>query len=415
MIKPGLAGAALATILALAGSGAAQPNPGDFVVGDGHRIGLVDRTSGRTTTLAVVSQGGTFSAMAMSADNKSIWAILLQGHPTLRYEWLSIAPGSGARTTLTTLSAPPPFAPMHGLPVDQDGSVVVGVSAHLLRLSGTVKTLAKVAPPLYFVAAVAIDADNRDDLVNTIDWTLSRNTLLRVDRRTLTVTTLVTIPGQPTETFQHDARTGHFWTTAGLVRLNTHAVLLDARSLAVVTAFRAPDARAIAVDPETGSLFVTNDGYVTHYSRSGVVLRTWYVPGFLELTRIAVLHGRELSGRGSVTPASSYSVQLSFPSSPSAPYCAALSFSGLRPGIQVGSVTIPIRPDPLFFLTACRSLPGLTSRFAGRLDAAGSATAGFWIPSSIPRGTVITFAAIALNPTRAEGIDAAGALTLMVQ
>jgi hypothetical protein len=52
MSKPGLAGAALATILALAGSGAAQPNPGDFVVGDGRRIGLVDRTSGRTTTLA---------------------------------------------------------------------------------------------------------------------------------------------------------------------------------------------------------------------------------------------------------------------------------------------------------------------------------------------------------------------------
>ena len=83
--------------------------------------------------------------------------------------------------------------------------------------------------------------------------------------------------------------------------------------------------------------------------------------------------------------------------------------------IAIGGQTLHIAVDGLFLATACGALPGFTTGFATRLDATGAGTATWSIPSFIPLGTRYTFVAVALNAGLPDGIDASGALAVIVE
>ena len=90
----------------------------------------------------------------------------------------------------------------------------------------------------------------------------------------------------------------------------------------------------------------------------------------------------------------------------------AVSLAGLRPGISVGAETINIRPDALFWLSACRNLNGLTRGFNGTLDATGAGSASIFLPPAIPAGLPITIAAVAVNPGKPGGLDLTRSVTV---
>jgi hypothetical protein len=83
---------------------------------------------------------------------------------------------------------------------------------------------------------------------------------------------------------------------------------------------------------------------------------------------------------------------------------AALSL-GLRPGIGLSDGrTVHLAVDPLLLLSL-GGLPGITTGFAGVLDAAGRAAGTITLPPGFPPGVRIFVSAVAVNPALSLGLD----------
>jgi hypothetical protein len=83
------------------------------------------------------------------------------------------------------------------------------------------------------------------------------------------------------------------------------------------------------------------------------------------------------------------------------PYLLLGSLSGIRPGIAVGPVRVPLNPDSWFDFTLAspNTFPLVNS--AGRLDASGRAAAAFALPPGLPReleGIRFDHAFVVLDP-----------------
>jgi hypothetical protein len=318
--------------------------------------------------------------------------------------------GTGAITTISFVGLDPGIT-RAALALDQDGSYVVALRLSLLRVPrlGGVSTIAKF-PTQSDATGLAIDPVNGDYVVTRT------NEYLRVDRTSGAVSTLLHV-NRFNRDLELDLRSGHFWTIIGGDVHLIHRVTGQTLQTIYAGTYGGPD--VLTVEQDTSRIFVGGSvgqkSVVVGFLPNGKAYRGWSFGTNLDSPLGLHLFGaRRLSGYGSALPGSTYSLDLRFPASPGATYCCALSFAGLRPGIAIGGRKIHVQVDPLFHATACGRMPGLTTGFIGQLDASGAGQASFRILSSLARGTQITVAAAAVNPTLPDRIDIAPSITVVV-
>jgi hypothetical protein len=158
--------------------------------------------------------------------------------------------------------------------------------------------------------------------------------------------------------------------------------------------------------PWNGNVYHGNEALVDVYDSSGTHLRRClYQPPFNSPPPVTIYHfgltldrSRHLAGEGRASPGGRYSLRLSFPYSPGAPYQIFAS-RGLRPGIALPGAHLYLEPDDLFTLSITGS--PIFSGFSGTLDTQGVATASVNIPP-IPSlvGRRIFFSVLAWDPAR---------------
>jgi len=382
----------------------AQLYPGDFVAFSGGVIYGVFAQNGKVMTLANMMNtfGPLVLAIRPAPKNAGVYALVDRD----RYQnnsssvLLSVTPAGVAKTILWLGSWTP-----NGLAVDVDGSILFSNIAapyvsNLLRARGsTVSTLGQVP---VIARHIRIDADTGDYLVSGLESAIHGH-ILRVDRKTYRVTTIRTYTGYaPPSIIDYDQKTGHIWHVGTLIHRDSGVPL---------RAIKAAGPWALFVEQDTSNILFAHQGAIQRRAPDGAVLRTWSTPS-LTFFGLCKLGERKLSGEGSIRPGNVFKVHLRFPQSPWASYCAALSFSGLRPGLAAFHKTLHINPDPLFWLTACRDVPGFTSGFAGRLDAAGAGTLTIRLPSGLTQRLGITVAAVAFNRALPAGIDCGASITV---
>ncbi len=102
------------------------------------------------------------------------------------------------------------------------------------------------------------------------------------------------------------------------------------------------------------------------------------LPSFVvsSVSQVAVEGSRHLSWH-MVTPPNGRRMLISAPSRPGAAYTAAFSLTGVRPGIPIGSRTVPLVPDTLTALCLAGGIPGVIQNTVGVLDANGEANVTF--------------------------------------
>jgi len=115
------------------------------------------------------------------------------------------------------------------------------------------------------------------------------------------------------------------------------------------------------------------------------------------LVAFGPVHAHGVPGVGSAHP-----IFVSSPAHPAKAYALAASF-GTRPGIPIGSRTVPLNPDLLFFLS--QALPTVFKNFAGTLNLRGQAVAVLDIPAAPAlRGLSLYVAGLILDPAAPQGI-----------
>jgi len=394
------------TLALVADSGAAQLQPGDLIATTPDLV-AISRSTGRLTTLVAATQNYGFVDVQIAPGNRALVAFKGNYRNDPPTALVRIDVKSRAQTTIVVL-------PKGGLfqwhfVQDQDGSYVVSVSNALYRTSGN--QLLPIASGLWgHVRSIEVDWDV-GHYVGSLHHFPAFFGVMVVNRINHVVSTFVygsqsTIPPD----YQaFDQKTGALWASYGW-----HAILLDGFRILQTIVFPGT-AGHITVDQVSSDIFVPVGDRIIRYTQSGTALLTMGPYPGVSFGTVAVWGSRKLSGAGSCRPGSTYQVTLDFPQSPHALYCAALSLSGMRPGLKIGSGTVHIVPDPLFFATLCGRLPGLTTGFAGRLDASGRGHASFRILPFVPRGTVLTFSATAWNASLPGAADLSGVLTVVVE
>jgi len=356
------------------------------------------------------SPNALITELEMANGNDAVRGLLqapLNTPPQAKVWFVEIRPATRQLTTLAQV--PSPVGGSDGLLLDQDGSYVVGVSSSFMY---------RITPdnrvhPLAYKPGI-VEGMTRDD--DTGDYIVAANFLLSYLARVNPVSGLLTTL-HSSNTFgigsvHFDQRTGGFWVRYWM---GPNEIQLIDRAGVIQNRIKvAPGVWDFRIDQRTSELFFLDGGLMKRTSPTGTVLRTW--GPFSTFVGAFVLYGsRKTSGVGNAKPGSTYRITLRFPESPRAAYCGALSLTGLRPGIPLPGERIHIVPDWLFSMTLCGRLAGLTQGFSGNLDASGSASAAFQIPSSLPRGIVLTFAAVAFNPQKPNGLDFGASSTVCVR
>jgi len=392
---------------------AAQIRPGDFVVGSNSPsypgLGVVDAVTGRITRF--VTTHYLVSHLTLAPTNDAVIAAADDVPCTLDDPLLyAFDPGTGSLTTYARVTVHDSICGNGGLFVDQDGSLIYAhQESHRTGIwrfqkgSGARLTLID-----WVVRAMTRDADTGDWI---FDAELNQQgALLRFSGNRITTIGA----GGRAYGILHDQATGHFWS------IHYTGILLRDRSTGLTLRTVNPPgfgATFAAIDDVTGE-FYTITGYYNYIARiaaNGSVLRVWGPFTNVRLSGLVIWGTRTIAGSGSVTPGSTCNVTLSFPRSPRAPYAAAVSLAGLRPGPKLPYGALHIAPDALFWTTLGRDIPGLTHGFSGLLDHRGRGALWFRVPEAVPRGTVFTLAAAAINPARPLALDWGRSWTVAVQ
>jgi hypothetical protein len=404
MARPAL----LVSLLTLAGASLAQIAPGDWILSDASNAsaGLfrVDPTTGQVSTITAGQPAGTFNAVFMDRNNVDLAAVLTQLNGP--FHIVSCTP-LGVLTTIVALGTGP-FATDAVL--DQDGTFVgLSVGGGGLWRSDPVtgRTTLLVPTGNRIQAGVCIDGDTGDYILAFAAGFASLGELLRVDRRTLAVTTIVGGLGT-LSSVDFEPSTGDFVVSDfGFVKvLRVHR----SGAWSIVNTSFPPDAQAVRVDPETGNLLTGGGGVVGLMTPAGVVLRSHTPPlTNLTITGLELYGSRKVSGAGPATGGSAYPIRFAFPLSGGRAYVGALS-TGLRPGFPLADGTgrtIQLDVTSPLFPISIGGLPGATTGFAGVLDGAGHASGSILIPAGFPPGVRVFVSAVALHPGLPSGLDTA--------
>jgi len=395
------------------GLASAQLLPGDWVVTEartepqpafvwGGIVSIRPSTGASQTFIPSPPSGFTdlFPQVLMAADNRDLLAV----HVNFSGEEIERMTPSGTRTTLVSL---PGFSTLDGLDWDQDGNPVCLFRSNFPLIGrvagGAITTL--VARPVWNLASneLVVDPDTGDWWITTYELAFPfGGFLLRVGRRSGAITTIASHPAG-LFSLAAEPHTGTFLA----VSEPDGNVLRFTRTGAVTTVTATLGASSIAVDRETGNLLVGRFNSVSLATPSGTVITTHAMgPTVLRRARhVAVYGSLEISGSGPATGGSLYRLSLAFPGSPGRNYVLALS-TGLRPGIPFpDGRTLHLDVTSPLFLATLGGLPGITTGFAGALDAAGRAAATVLIPGGLPPDLRFFVSGVAVNPGAPSGLD----------
>jgi hypothetical protein len=385
----------LALALALAGAlSPAQPRVGEFVLSaTGTKAGLHYTSTVPPFQFVKTLTGGALSCVRLAPDSTSLYC----GMADFPHCILKVG-ASGSVSTLATL--PDGYAPT-GIEFDQDGSCLIAadgsMNTAIFRLSGSYLSTWVTAGGTW--NGIARDLDTGDFVVGEH----GAGRLLRIDRLTRKVTTVASGLGLGSVTgVACIPETGCFAVSR---RGTSYGLAIVDRKGRIARQVAIRDAEGVCVNETTGNLHVVAYGVILTTSSHGDVISTRNHTGF-GFTGVEVYGNRALFLNGSGAVGREQTVSLRFEKSKNATYLCALSF-GIRPGIALsGGRTLSLAPDPIFFLTLGRNIPGVTRDFLGMTNrSTGGALARFTLPKSFPVGTCIYVAAAALNAAEPDGLD----------
>lgn len=378
----------------------AQPNPGDYILGDLGSRGIfsIDRVTGAVSTVATGFTTGFINWVVMDFNNSDMVAV-----SGTNYGALYRVTRTG---TIITVAAVPGNTSPNGIEVDEDGTYVVSGSdsvrlSILVRITGggAVSSVLPGAPN--FLNNVIIDRDDGDYMLALFRTGL----LLKTDRSSLAVTTLTSGMGN-VSAVDFDPRTGNYVVSS----FGPSRCFIIDKTGTTVTSFSLPHDHAVKVDDEAGTLHAAGFNGAGEYSMTGVAIKTFGPHSPMRWTSLDVYGSRKVSGSGPGMAGTTYTLHFSFPlSGPGATYIGALSLAGQHPGIQVpGGRRINLVPDNLTFLMLrLGNLPGLTSGFLGTLGVNASALALIHLPRFVPPGIRIFATAVAVNMGMPGKLDVA--------
>jgi len=410
-MNPGAVFVALAGLsLTIAVPGLAQPRPGDYVLGyrgsNSSRwdLAYLDRSTGKLTSLTWSNE--KTAIVTMARDNRDLRSVSYQYPGYL----LNTTP-AGVRSTVLKLPGHTILDMAVAMELDQDGNYLIAqLPLHVFLAIGSALQTITTTSLADIVRGVTIDQDTGDYILATTSSTMTIGNLLRINRfdrrRTTLASGSVNVLGWEVH---FEPRTGGFVVhcSNGLCRVDR-----SGRPTSVVST---QNIRAFSIDPETGHLHcLVGYSLVTEYSPQGKAIRTFNSGGNWDC--IELYGSREICGRGTAHPGSTYTLDLSFPAAGAGKtYVAALSLSGLRPGISLADGRrINIVPDALFFQTLKGDIPGVTQGISGRLGAGGAATVILTLPRGIPPGVRIRATAVALDGASPLGLDTANTWSFSV-
>jgi len=388
-------------VLTPSGRAAAQPLDGELILASTGGNQGVFYTSSRSLGLTSIAGTSTLwvSAVAPAYHNDGVMILTTLGSGALFR-----IPPSGPPQRVVGF---PGLAP-RDLVLDQDGSWLAPATNAIYRLSGSQLTTWVTGPGGW--DAITRDGDTGDFVLTDVPG----GRLVRVDRVTRQFTTIASNLGANLLTgVAYNPTDGRF----GVTRANSRTGLVivgwrtSSRTYVSIT-----DAGAVAVHPWTGRYLVgTYDGRVFSVAPDGAVVSIRTFAGNYLFRDVAVYGSRNLSLLGSGGRGTTTTIALRFPRSPARAYCAAASL-GSRPGIALpDGRRLMFAPDPLFFTTLCRDIPGLTEGFIGTLGRSGTATAKLTIPGIVPDGTRIYLVAAAVNPSLPGSLDVSNVEVLKVR
>lgn len=197
------------------------------------------------------------------------------------------------------------------------------------------------------------------------------------------------------------------------IRDSSRGLALYQRGSPIVRFTASGGAQALKYDRDNDELVVVaSSGAVRRYSTSGTLNRTSVRSGW-RFRSVDIWQDRELeivSGGARGGPAT---IRVALPRSAGRTMCLAASF-GIRPAIQLNGVQLGLRADDLFFLTACKDIPGLTSGFVQTVKATSN-LATLEIPAVAPIGLRVYVAAAAVNPQLPGGFDVSNTGLIVVR
>jgi hypothetical protein len=387
-----IARAALSTMilaLGLCALAGAQPKMGDILIADNtsKQIVYIDRSSNLVQTLAS-GLPKTPISMTMARNNADL--IVLGGTYVF-----NVTP-SGQLTTVVDTGAA--NGANNGCGLLQDGTYAI--SASIYGKAGYVKVVdpvAKSVSTLYQASlshfrSLDVNEDNGNVLV--CRWDVSGD-LFEFDMVHRTLRTIKSgfygLNGVDVEPASGNYVCSLHYSTGGIQVISPTG--------SVVSTIRTPWGNGVKVDDATGHyLYVNGTGSsaintVTEYDRKGTAISTYGPFTGYDIKFVDVYGSRQVTGSGSATPRSAYTVDFCFPGGAGTTYVGALALSQ-RPGFMIGGSTLNLAPDALFWL----SVQGFfVSRFQGILDTSGRASGTIHLPSFMPQGMTIYCSAIATN------------------
>jgi len=399
-------------VVALCGTGAAQPVQEDFVLTSDTNPPGVYYTTWPSSTLSTLAPGLISSGITMAYENDHVYVI--GGKAGNLYRLSSL----GVRCTISTMM------PSGGncLALDQDGSYVVGNSVNglLYRVIGNkVTTFWSMSSSTSRPSAICRDGTTGDWIVGTQPFGI----LLSVDRVTGSSLQIYQTTGANSCSLNDVAympRTDEFAVVQQRLVISTlppyqwnlyHELLIITRKGSVRVTREIPGGSvvmAVTVNQKTGRIYLaTVGGWIWELdSDANIVTSRSYGYTNLSFQGIQIWGDRNVSVTASGEPATKAQVNLCFDRSKNKPCIVALSL-GQRPGIVFGSGNVlNLAPDSLFLLTAGGALPWWTEGFAGTLSGdLGTATASFTIPIGLTPGTCFHVGAVAVNPALPDGLD----------
>lgn len=390
-----------AAILTTLGSDAshAQPARGDILVAGATNLlnGAIDRVDAQNNVSLFAATPGRFPhTLSAALGNADI--LFTDGNAP--HDLLTVAPG-GPITSILTVGGL-----VHALVPKPNGALVAFVASNggaVLSIDRGRTTSATVASGIGTPTAGTVDLHTGDIFCGT---RATPNRLLRIDAMTGAVSTVVPDLGGLPIAIASDWRS-----TELLVAIAGPAgrvLQVDATRATVSTWFAAPFAQDIRIDRERDAawLLVARGTFGTLERRdaAGTVVRStplFRLQGHYEIERYGT---RVLSVRGDAVGGTRLRIDLNAPRLPARSYYLALSTATV-PDIRIpGLPPIPLRPEPLFFLTAGDELPILT-RFRGMLDGNGAADAAVDLPTGFS-GVRFFIGGAIVDPNAPNGIAA---------
>jgi len=349
-------------------------------------------TFGKITDLPM----GDTSAVMMEVDN---WSYLVASGNTLYFVNMN-----GPMPVVVPIAAA--AAPITGIDLDQDGSVVATTAGQqLVRFTrmGAVQVLAAgLGAPNGIPNCVAVDLTTGEYVVGIYDVPGS---IVRVHPTTGAVSPPVGLPIAQVTGIDQDVATGDFYLTRfgaleRMTRTGIRNVLTAAPEMATANGLE-----VFEVEGRTDRIVVVEAGGaptgVYDVSKADGTIRNVSVcprgsADGLGPTEVCLDMSRYLSSFGPAAPGGVHDLRIADNANPGQVYAlrAALSY---RPGIALtDGRTLWLAADPLFFATPL--LPAIFQNFAGVLDGNGRATARVNIPATTPIGLRLYVSGVIVNP-----------------